>query len=208
MNIKVLWPNNYCMDNVSHKKLSATEKAVFGGGCFWCLEAAFNNVKGVVEALSGYAGGEDANPSYREVCGGQTGHAEAVQITFDPAVIAYEILLKLFFSLHDPTTLNRQGHDVGTQYRSVIFYRSPEQKATAEKVIAEANSALSENLDVEARSAAAASVVTQLVPLEKFYVAEDYHQRYFAKNPEQAYCQVVIMPKLQKFRQQFKEYVR
>lgn len=175
-----------------------SEFAVLGGGCFWCLEAAFNNVKGVVEALSGYAGGEEKNPSYREVCGGQTGHAEVVQIAFDPAVISYETILNIFFSLHDPTTLNRQGHDVGTQYRSVVFYSNEEQRATAEKVMQKLQT---EKLYED-------QFVTELKPLEKFYVAEDSHQRYFSKNPEQAYCQVVIMPKLQKFRQKFKEWLK
>lgn len=196
---------------MENQKVSAvkSEIAVLGGGCFWCLEAAFNGTKGVIEALSGYAGGEEKNPSYREVCGGQTGHAEVVEVKFDPAIISYEILLNLFFAIHDPTTLNRQGHDVGTQYRSVIFYLSEEQRLTAEKVMKELEKELfASSFDSNSRSADAPRVVTELKPLEKFYVAEDYHQRYFFKNPEQAYCQVVILPKLQKFRQKFKEWLR
>lgn len=182
------------MDNLK-KNL---ESCVLGGGCFWCLEAAFTRTKGVENVVSGYAGGKSTNPTYEAVCGGETGHAEVVEIHFDPSVITYEDILNIFFSIHDPTTLNRQGHDVGTQYRSVIFYMNDEQKKTAEKVM--------KNLEEE--KLFGDPIVTQLLPLEKFFVAEDDHQHYFDKNPEQAYCQIVIMPKLIKFRQKYKQFYK
>jgi peptide-methionine (S)-S-oxide reductase len=169
------------------------EVATLGGGCFWCLEAVYDELRGVLDVVSGYAGGSVANPTYREVTTGRTGHAEVVRITFDPEEVSYKALLEVFFTIHDPTTLNRQGADVGTQYRSVIFYHSPEQKAVAEQVIAE----------LEAARLWADPIVTEIVPLTDFYEAEDYHQEYYAQNPEQGYCQVVIAPKVAKFRKQY-----
>lgn len=166
------------------------EQATLGGGCFWCLEAVFNEVEGVEEVVSGYAGGWAENPTYEAVCTGETGHAEVVQITFDPAVISYRDLLEIFFDIHDPTTLNRQGADVGTQYRSVIFYHSEEQRQIAEEVIEE----------LEASGVWGAPIVTQLEPLERFYPAEEYHQRYYENNPFQPYCRMVISPKVAAFR--------
>jgi peptide-methionine (S)-S-oxide reductase len=171
----------------------AHEIATFGGGCFWCTEAVFVELRGVEKVESGYAGGEVANPSYEAVCTGRTGHAEVIQITFDPAVIGYRDLLEVFFATHDPTTLNRQGADVGTQYRSVIFYHSPEQQAAAEAMIAELN----------ASGEFASPIVTQVVPYTNYYPAEDYHQNYYAEHPTQPYCSAVIPPKLAKLRQKF-----
>ncbi|HMM27185.1 MAG TPA: peptide-methionine (S)-S-oxide reductase MsrA [Aggregatilineaceae bacterium] len=174
------------------------EQATLGGGCFWCLEPIYDALKGVTDVVSGYAGGDVPNPSYELVCTGRTGHAEVVQITFDPAVISYRELLEVFFTVHDPTTLNRQGADVGTQYRSVIFYHSPEQRATAEDVIA----------DVARQGWYNDPLVTQLAPYETFYPAEDYHQQYFERNPFQGYCRVVIAPKVAKFRQKYMEQLK
>ncbi len=169
------------------------ETTTLGGGCFWCLEAVYDQLKGVQAVVSGYAGGRVTNPTYQQVCTGTTGHAEVVQITFDPAVISFKDILEVFFTIHDPTTLNRQGADVGTQYRSAIFYHSPEQKITAEEVIAEITSAgLWDD-----------PIVTEVRPLDTFYPAEDYHQDYFMNNPSQGYCRVVIAPKVAKFRQNF-----
>jgi len=175
---------------MSDRKL---EVATLGGGCFWCLEAVFSQLRGVVRVQSGYAGGSKPNPSYREVCTGSTGHAEVVQITFDPAVITYRELLEVFFGTHDPTTLNRQGADVGTQYRSVILYHNPEQKAAAEAVIAA----------LTAEHAWPSPIVTQVVPAADFYPAEDYHDDYWRRNSAQPYCRAVIDPKVAKFRKQF-----
>jgi peptide-methionine (S)-S-oxide reductase len=172
---------------------SQKEDATLGGGCFWCLEAVYDEVRGVAAVVSGYAGGSVANPSYREVTSGRTGHAEVVRITFNPQEVSFKELLEVFFTIHDPTTLNRQGADVGTQYRSVIFTHSPEQKAVAEQVIAE----------MEAAGLWPDPIVTEIAPLTDFYEAEDYHQEYYAQNPEQGYCQVVIAPKVAKFRRQF-----
>jgi peptide-methionine (S)-S-oxide reductase len=169
------------------------EVATLGGGCFWCLEAVFEQLRGVEHVESGYAGGYLANPSYQQVCTGTTGHAEVVQITFDPGVISFADLLDVFFDIHDPTTLNRQGADVGTQYRSVIFYHSPEQKRLAEEKIAAMN----------ASGDWGAPLVTQVVPFETSYRAENYHQGYFRGNPSQGYCQVVVAPKVAKFRAHF-----
>jgi len=166
------------------------ETATLAGGCFWCLEAAFQDLKGVESVQSGYAGGRVANPSYEDVCTGTTGHAEVVQITFDPQVVTFEDLLHVFFTIHDPTTVNRQGADVGTQYRSAIFYHSPEQKATAERVIAE----------LQAEKLWDEPVVTELKPLEAFYPAEEYHRDYYRRNPNQGYCRAVIAPKVAKVR--------
>jgi peptide-methionine (S)-S-oxide reductase len=172
---------------------AAGELASLGGGCFWCLEAVFEELRGVQKVESGYAGGHGLKPSYREVCTGRTGHAEVVQVSFDPSVISYADILDVFFATHDPTTLNRQGADVGTQYRSVIFYHSPEQKATAEERIAALNAA----------GIWDAPIVTDVVPFQHFYPAEDYHQGYFRQNPGQGYCQAVISPKLARFRKHF-----
>ncbi len=176
----------------------AREVATLGGGCFWCLEAVFEQLRGVERVESGYAGGSVANPSYQQVCTGGTGHAEVVQITFDPKVLSFGELLDVFFDIHDPTTLNRQGADVGTQYRSVIFYHSPEQKRLAEEKIAARNAAGEHRMPV----------VTQVVPFEAFYRAEDYHQSYFRNNPYQGYCQAVVAPKVAKFRAHFAEKIR
>ena len=169
------------------------EVATLAGGCFWCLEAVYDEMKGVTSVESGYMGGRKPNPTYREVCDGQTGHAEVVSITFDPAVVSFKELLEVFFVIHDPTTLNRQGNDVGTQYRSAIYYHSPEQKATAEEVISSLNAAKLWD----------APIVTELTPVSTFYVAEDYHQEYFARNPAQPYCMFVVAPKVIKFRKEF-----
>ncbi len=175
-----------------------SEVATLAGGCFWCLEAIFDGLKGVTDVVSGYSGGNAANPSYELVCTGRTGHAESVQVTFDPALISYKELLEVFFTIHDPTTLNRQGADVGTQYRSAIFYHTPEQKAAAEEVIAR----------LTAEKLWDRPVVTELKPFTAFYPAEDYHQEYFARNPRQPYCQVVIAPKVAKFRKHYLERLK
>ena len=177
---------------------STKELATLGGGCFWCLEAVFEQLQGVEKVESGYAGGSVDNPTYRQVCSGATGHAEVVQVTFDPSVVTFVEILDVFFATHDPTTLNRQGADVGTQYRSAVFTHSPEQKATAERRIAELNAA----------GIWDAPIVTEVVPLVKFYPAEDYHQEYFRTNPEQSYCQFVVAPKVAKFRKQFASKLR
>jgi len=178
---------------VSDEQARSQEMATLGGGCFWCLEAVFDELKGVEDVVSGYAGGAAANPTYSQVCSGATGHAEAVQITFDPQVISFKDLLDVFFTIHDPTTLNRQGHDVGTQYRSIILYHTPEQRETAEQTIRELSEA----------KLWGAPIVTQLEQLAAFYPAEDYHRDYFIRNPDQPYCQVVIAPKVAKARSHF-----
>jgi peptide-methionine (S)-S-oxide reductase len=167
--------------------------ATLGGGCFWCLEAVYDEVNGVERVESGYAGGTTPNPSYEAVCSGATGHAEVVQVSFDPQVISYKEILEIFFTIHDPTTLNRQGADVGTQYRSAIFYHTPEQQAIAAQVIEE----------LTAAQLWKSPIVTEIVPLTTFYRAEDYHQGYFQQHPEQLYCQFVISPKISKFRKAF-----
>jgi peptide-methionine (S)-S-oxide reductase len=167
--------------------------ATLAGGCFWCLEAVFEQVQGVHEVISGYAGGHVDNPTYKQVCTGTTGHAEVVRITFDPDVITYRELLEIFFDIHDPTTLNRQGADVGTQYRSAIFYHDATQKAVAEGLIAE----------LEAKGTWPDPIVTEVTALETFYPAEDYHQTYYRNNAGQPYCRAVITPKVRKFRQHF-----
>ena len=169
------------------------EVATLAGGCFWCLEAAFQDLKGVERVQSGYAGGRVANPSYEQVCTGTTGHAEVVQITFDPQVVSFDDLLHVFFTIHDPTTLNRQGVDVGTQYRSAIFYHTPDQKAAAERVMAELQS---EHVWDDL-------IVTELKPLDAFYPAEEYHRDYYRRNPTQGYCSAVIAPKVAKVRKLF-----
>ena len=171
------------------------ETATLGGGCFWCMEAVFELIKGIHKVESGYAGGRVDNPTYQQVCGGHTGHAEVVQITFDKNIISFRDILTVFFSTHDPTTLNRQGEDVGTQYRSVIFYHSEEQKQIAEALVKELKSDASRPLHV----------VTEVLPLLKFYRAEDYHQGYFRNHPEQGYCQAVVGPKVEKMRKRFAE---
>jgi len=167
--------------------------ATLAGGCFWCLEAVFDDLEGVEDVVSGYAGGSVPNPTYKHVCTGETGHAEVVQVTFNPDVISYRDLLRVFFTIHDPTTLNRQGADVGTQYRSAIFTHNETQEKVAEEVIAELNDA----------GIWDDPIVTEVVPLEAFYPAEDYHQEYFRRNPNQGYCRVVIAPKVAKFRKQY-----
>jgi peptide-methionine (S)-S-oxide reductase len=172
---------------------SRKEIATLGGGCFWCLEAVYDELNGVKEVVSGYAGGPLPNPSYEAVCSGTTGHAEVVQVTFDPQVISFKEILEVFFVIHDPTTLNRQGADVGTQYRSAIFYHTPEQQATAKQVIQE----------LTAQGLWKSPIVTEVVPLTAFYPAEDYHQQFFQQHPEQLYCQFVISPKIAKFRKAF-----
>jgi peptide-methionine (S)-S-oxide reductase len=174
------------------------QAATLAGGCFWCLEAAFSQLKGVESAVSGYAGGNVPDPSYELVCAGGTGHAEVVQITFDPAAISYGDLLSVFFTMHDPTTLNRQGADVGSQYRSAIFYHSEEQQVVAEEVIA----SLTESGVWDD------PIVTELVPLDTFYPAEDYHNDYYERNPNQPYCQAVIAPKVAKLRKQFMDKLK
>ncbi len=174
------------------------EVATLGGGCFWCLEAVFEQLRGVEKVESGYSGGTVSDPGYRRVCEGDTGHAEVVQITFDPSVLSYRELLEVFFATHNPTTRNRQGADVGTQYRSVIFYHDDAQKETAERLIAE----------LDAAKIWDAPIVTEVVPLEEFWKAEDYHQGYYRGNPAQPYCQAVINPKLAKFRKQFAAKLR
>ncbi|MCU0489147.1 MAG: peptide-methionine (S)-S-oxide reductase MsrA [Anaerolineales bacterium] len=170
----------------------STQTALLGGGCFWCLEAIFNDLQGVQQVVSGYAGGHIPNPSYKMVCTGATGHAEVVQIRFDPNVISYRDLLRVFFSTHDPTTLNRQGADIGTQYRSAIFWADAEQQRIAKEVIAE----------IEATGIWPNPIVTELAPAGAFYPAEDYHQEYYRNNSSQPYCQFVIAPKLAKFRKE------
>jgi peptide-methionine (S)-S-oxide reductase len=174
------------------------QTATLAGGCFWCLEAVFDEVKGVHGVESGYAGGYVDNPSYRAVCNGDTGHAEVVQVHFDPNTVSYRDLLNVFFAIHDPTTLNRQGADVGTQYRSAIFFHDDEQKKVAEELIK----------DLNAQKIWDNPIVTQVQKLDKFFMAEDYHQEYFARNPYQPYCMAVVAPKVSKFRKHFLELLK
>jgi peptide-methionine (S)-S-oxide reductase len=174
------------------------ESATLAGGCFWCLEAVFEQLVGVQRVESGYAGGATPSPTYRDVCSGSTGHAEVVQVTFDPSVISFAEILDVFFAIHDPTTLNRQGNDAGTQYRSAIFYHSPEQKHAAEAKIAELTAARIFDKPI----------VTETAPLTRFFRAEDYHQGYFRGNSEQPYCQYVVSPKVAKFRKEFAKKLR
>jgi peptide-methionine (S)-S-oxide reductase len=171
------------------------EVITLGGGCFWCLEAVYRETAGVESAVSGYMGGASPNPTYKQVCSGTTGHVEVVQVTFDPSVISLRDILEIFFVIHDPTTLNSQGNDHGTQYRSVIFYHSPEQRAAAEEIVAE----------LTRENAYGRPIVTALEPATTFYRAEDYHQDYFVNNPNQPYCAYVVAPKVQKFRAKFAE---
>ena len=175
-----------------------TETAILGGGCFWCLEAVYDRLVGVQSVESGYMGGHVDNPSYRQVCSGTTGHVEVTRVNFDPAELSFHDLLEVFFTIHDPTTLNRQGNDIGTQYRSVIFYTSEEQRKEAEKAIAELNAAHTYR----------DPVVTTVEPATKFYIAEDYHQEYYANNSSQPYCQLVVAPKVQKFQKNFREKMK
>ena len=176
----------------------AEQTATFGGGCFWCLEAAYDALRGVSNVESGYAGGQTENPTYDQVCGGRTGHAEVVRITYDPERISYRDLLEVFFTVHDPTQLNRQGADVGTQYRSAIFYENAEQQESAKEVLGE----------LERENVYDAAIVTTLEPLTKFYPAELYHRDYYERNAEQPYCQVVITPKLAKLRKKHGDKLR
>ena len=169
----------------------ATESAILGGGCFWCLEAIYQELKGVSHVESGYAGGHIPNPTYEQICEGKTGHAEVVRVEFDPAAVSYRDILEVFFTIHDPTTPNRQGNDIGTQYRSVIYYQSPAQYETAKQVIAEMANVWD------------APIVTELLPLSSYYKAEEYHQNYFRRNPMQGYCAFVVAPKVAKFRSVF-----
>ncbi|HQT92676.1 MAG TPA: peptide-methionine (S)-S-oxide reductase MsrA [Candidatus Kryptobacter bacterium] len=174
------------------------EIATLGGGCFWCTEAVFDDLKGVISVESGYSGGTVANPSYEQVCTGKTGHAEVVQVSFDTGVISYEDLLRIFFTVHDPTTLNRQGNDAGTQYRSVIFYHDENQKRAAEQIIK----------DISEEKIWDDPIVTEVSPFKGFYKAEDYHQEYFANNPSQGYCRIVIAPKVAKFRSHYRDRLK
>jgi peptide-methionine (S)-S-oxide reductase len=177
---------------------SRSEIATLGGGCFWCLEAVYQELRGVEKVESGYSGGDVPNPTYRQVCSETTGHAEVVQVTFDPDEVSYRDILEVYFTIHDPTTLNRQGADVGTQYRSVIFYHDEDQKRTAEEVISE----------LETDGIWNSPIVTEVAPFDEFYVAEDYHQNYFRNNGFQPYCQVIIAPKVAKFRKQHLERLK
>ena len=175
-----------------------SEVATLGGGCFWCLEAVFDDLRGVESVESGYAGGHAADPSYEEVCAGTTGHAEVVRVTFDTRAVSFKEILEVFFTIHDPTTLNRQGADVGTQYRSAIFFHTPEQQEVAARTIAE----------LDAAKIWDAPIITEVVPFERFYEAEDYHQNYYRQNPNQGYCRMIVAPKVAKFRQHFLEKLK
>lgn len=185
-------------NDMETKNTGQYELATFGQGCFWCAEAIFGEFNGVIKVESGYSGGETLNPTYKEVCTGLTGHAEVVQITYDPSKISYDELLEVFWKTHDPTTLNRQGNDSGTQYRSVIFYHNDRQKALAEKYLSKLNQEM----------VWAYPIVTEISPSTKFYKAEDYHQEYFANNSQQSYCQYVIVPKLEKFKKIFRDKIK
>lgn len=176
----------------------AIQTATFGAGCFWCLEAAMNQLNGVIQALSGYMGGSADSANYRRVCDGDTGHAEVVQVEFDDSIVSYQQLCLVFFTLHDPTQLNRQGNDVGTQYRSVIFYHNAQQQQSAQQMLAE----------LSAKHVFSADIVTELSPVSAFYLAEEYHQGYFLQHPEQGYCQLVVAPKMAKFKQHYTELLK
>ena len=177
---------------------NSVEVATLGGGCFWCIEAAFQEIRGVINVESGYAGGTTASPTYEQVCTGTTGHAEVVQVTFDPKIISFKDILEVFFTAHDPTTLNIQGADVGTQYRSIIFYHNERQKKIAEQTIQK----------FDAAKVWDDSIVTTVEPLKKFYKAEDYHRKYFERHPEAAYCRIVIAPKIAKLRKKYREKLK
>ncbi|MDX6190057.1 peptide-methionine (S)-S-oxide reductase MsrA [Flavobacterium sp. Fl-318] len=189
---------NSFAQNTATKKASNLETITLGGGCYWCVEAVYENLNGVKSVVSGFSGGKVSNPSYEEVCSGTTGHAEVVQITYDKTVTDINEIFKVFFTVHDPTTLNRQGADVGTQYRSVIFYNNPQQKAAAESIIAQLNKA----------KVYSSPIVTKIEPFTKFYKAEDYHQNYYANNKNQPYCKMVIQPKIEKFEKVFKDQLK
>ncbi|MCC7246446.1 MAG: peptide-methionine (S)-S-oxide reductase MsrA [Saprospiraceae bacterium] len=176
--------------------MPSTQIASLGGGCFWCIEPVFQDLRGVLKVESGYMGGKTLNPTYRDVCSGMTGHAEIIQVTFDPSVISFRQLLDVFFTVHDPTTLNRQGNDVGTQYRSVVFYHSEQQRLDAEEAKAAASAIWSD------------PIVTEISPAQTWYKAEGYHQDYYKNNPYQGYCQIVIAPKVRKFREKWADLVR
>jgi peptide-methionine (S)-S-oxide reductase len=194
----MIFASGTCQDRAAEPQRSPSmerEVITLGGGCFWCMEAVFQQLRGVVSVESGFSGGTVENPTYKQVCTGQTGHAEVVQVTFDPKVVALHDVLEVFFALHDPTTLNRQGADVGSQYRSVVFYRSPEQRDEVQAVVRE----------LEAKKAYSSPVVTQLEPFKAFYKAEAYHQDYYEQNSNQPYCMLVISPKLAKFHKLFKD---
>jgi len=184
------------VQNQSTNPSGNTEIATLGGGCFWCVEAIYQDLNGVLKVESGYSGGHIDNPTYKEVCSGLTGHAEVIQVTFDPAIVSFQDVLRVFFTVHDPTTLNRQGNDSGTQYRSVIYYHSEAQKKVAEAAI------------IEAKEAWDDPIVTEVSPFEKFYKAEDYHQNYYKDNPNQGYCSFIIAPKVKKFREKFKDKLK
>ena len=186
------------LNGISQNKKANLETITLGGGCYWCVEAVYENLDGVKSVVSGFSGGNVANPTYEEVCTGETGHAEVVQITYDKTVTDINEIFKVFFTVHDPTTLNRQGADVGTQYRSVIFYRNDEQKKAAQSIIAELNKAKVYN----------SPIVTKVEPFKVFYKAEDYHQNYYANNKNQPYCKMVIQPKIEKFEKVFKDKLK
>ena len=174
------------------------KKAILGGGCFWCTEAVYKELNGIIDVVPGYSGGNIKNPAYREVCTGKTGHAEVVQITYDPEIVSYKEILEVFFMTHDPTTLNRQGNDVGTQYRSAVFYHDEEQKKTAEEVVS----------NFEKENIFDHPVVTEITPFEAFYKAEDYHKDYYERNEDQPYCQFIVAPKVAKFKEIFKDKLK
>lgn len=186
------------LNGISQNKKANLETITLGGGCYWCVEAVYENLDGVKSVVSGFSGGNVANPTYEEVCTGETGHAEVVQITYDKTVTDINEIFKVFFTVHDPTTLNRQGADVGTQYRSVIFYRNDEQKKAAQSIIADLNKAKVYN----------SPIVTKVEPFKVFYKAEDYHQNYYANNKNQPYCKMVIQPKIEKFEKVFKDKLK
>ncbi len=186
-------PGSWPAEGARNAMAGEREVATLGGGCFWCTEAVFTELNGVLEVVPGYSGGALPGPSYEQVCTGTTGHAEVVQVTFDPTVLSYHDLLTVFFTVHDPTTKDRQGNDVGPQYRSVVFYRDAAQRATAEQVVRE----------LQAEHLYRKPFVTEIVPFRAFYPAEEYHRNYFARNPERAYCQLVVAPKVAKFRSKF-----
>jgi len=190
--------NKYQPKDKHNMENQKQEIAIFGAGCFWCVEAVFQDLKGVLKVESGYTGGKVKNPTYKEVCTGQTGHAEVAKITYNPDIISFETLLSVFFKTHDPTTLNYQGNDRGTQYRSAIFYISDKQKESSERIIAELN----------AEKAYPNQIVTEITKLGDFYIAEDYHQNYYKQNMNESYCQYVIQPKVDKFKKVFKQYLK
>ncbi|RYJ36622.1 MULTISPECIES: peptide-methionine (S)-S-oxide reductase MsrA [Flavobacterium] len=186
------------LNGISQNKKANLETITLGGGCYWCVEAVYENLDGVKSVVSGFSGGKTVNPTYEEVCTGETGHAEVVQITYDKTVTDINEIFKVFFTVHDPTTLNRQGADVGTQYRSVIFYKNEEQKKAAQSIIAELNKAKVYD----------SPIVTKVEPFKVFYKAEDYHQNYYANNKNQPYCKMVIQPKIEKFEKVFKDKLK